>query len=218
MCHDRDLALSAIHGGVEPILLELIKHENPMLQKFAAGALHNVCRALRHLDCALSLDPEAARAIEQRLMQYSRERQVEQDAALVLQAAMRAFVAQRRSGAVAATGAPVADAPRRQILTDASATQLRVAVDVDVFGSQYRWLERKGGGSLPRRMASKFLKGGATAAEGKENSANTRIATAGAVARSGQVVRRAMSVRAMAPQLQVLDVEPTLASGGEERI
>ena len=48
MCHDSHLAMAALSAGAQPLLLELVRVEQqPLLQKFAAGALHNVRRALR---------------------------------------------------------------------------------------------------------------------------------------------------------------------------
>ena len=52
MCHDRELAVRALQLGAHPVLLQLVKDEQPMVQKFAAGALHNLSRAVRHLDQA----------------------------------------------------------------------------------------------------------------------------------------------------------------------
>ena len=45
MCHDRELAVRALRLGAHPVLLQLVKDEQPMVQKFAAGAL----RAVQHL-------------------------------------------------------------------------------------------------------------------------------------------------------------------------
>ena len=49
MCHDRELAVRALRLGAHPVLLQLVKDEQPMVQKFAAGALHNISRAVQHL-------------------------------------------------------------------------------------------------------------------------------------------------------------------------
>ena len=49
MCHDHELAVRALRLGAHPELLQLVKDEQPMVQKFAAGALHNISRAVQHL-------------------------------------------------------------------------------------------------------------------------------------------------------------------------
>jgi len=104
MCHDRELAVRALRLGAHPVLLQLVKDEQPMVQKFAAGALHNISRAVQHLaDSAVEsgsprkqlassqlmgdvqLDPDAEQAIERRFRQYGRERELEHLAALRLQ-------------------------------------------------------------------------------------------------------------------------------------
>ena len=46
MCHDTQLAVQALRCGAQPVLLELVRVDNPMLQKFAAGALHNAARVV----------------------------------------------------------------------------------------------------------------------------------------------------------------------------
>jgi hypothetical protein len=49
MCHDQELAVRALRLGAHPVLLQLVKDEQPVVQKFAAGALHNISRAVQHL-------------------------------------------------------------------------------------------------------------------------------------------------------------------------
>ena len=49
MCHDHELAVRALRLGAHPVLLQLVKDEQPTVQKFAAGALHNISRAVQHL-------------------------------------------------------------------------------------------------------------------------------------------------------------------------
>lgn len=233
MCHDRELAAKALRSGAHPLLLELVKDDQPLLKKFAAGALHNLCRAVRQMqaegigeDVTVMLDPDTEQAVARRIQQYSHERKLETAAALRLQAAARRLLAMREAAQRAAPSAQVGVEGAAPVVDATTVARGGRGVQrcPTVIASQLRWLEesvspeqprRASGEGMIKRAFSMSIKGkgkGGGGSDGpggkdKENS----IRQGGVIARTGSAVRRAMAVRPM-PLQQALP-EPELRQG-----